>query len=155
VEPKEPQPQPEPTETKTPGAGTRGTLTGDVDRLSPDERKIADRLTNNGNDVVAVPTGPNKTPDFLVNGKATELKTVKGIKDTSEDGLSDGISSRILNARSQAPNIIIDAENQPGMTREAAVRAIARARDADKKLGERIESIEILTPEGPVKYTRQ
>ncbi len=103
---------------------------------------------------MAVPTGPNKTPDFLVNGKATELKTVTDIEKTDEDGLSKSISSTILNARSQAPNIIIDAENQSGMTREAAERAIGRARTRDRELGERIESIKILTPEGSVTYKR-
>lgn len=99
-----------------------------------------------GRNVEVIPTGAGRTPDFRIDGKAFELKTVSGVQRTDVEGLSSAISNRIMNGRGQAADIIVDARQQAGMTIEAAERAAGRAIGADKRSG--IQSITIPTPSG-------
>ena len=95
---------------------------------------------------VLPPSNTGRTPDLVMNGKVYELKTVSGVQRTDSDGLSAAISSRILNGRGQSGDILIDARNQDGMTREIADRAIQRAYGSDDRQG--IKSITVFTPQG-------
>jgi hypothetical protein len=132
---------------------TPGKITGEIEDLTDAERRFAEELRDLGNEVEIVPRGPGRTPDLKINGKPHELKTVGGLKATDEGGLSGAISNRILNARGQAADVIIDARSQAGMTREAAQRARRRAYTADVRKG--IDNITILTPEGPISIPRR
>jgi hypothetical protein len=122
-----------------------GTLTGAVETLKPAERVIAEELKGLGNNLKVVKVGPNRTPEWEINGVRQELKTVSGVKDVTSDGISSATSSRIMDARGQAADILVNARDQTGMTREIAERAISRAFGADKKVGAKIESITVLT----------
>ena len=95
--------------------------------LSPQEQRIADKLVSEGKQVKA-PKEVNqqnvKNPDFEVDGVKTELKTIENV--TSAD-IGGATSRRIYEAGKQAPNIIVDVTNQPGMTKEIAENATKRA----------------------------
>ena len=132
---------------------TPGRITGKLDDVTPDERRFFEEMRDFGNDVEIVPRGSGRTPDVRLNGKPHELKTVSGVKRTDEEGLSSAISSRILDARGQARDIVVNAKDQAGMTRDVAERAIKRALGADEKRG--IDSITIFTPDGPVSAGRK
>ena len=132
---------------------TPGKITGKLDDVTPDERRFFEEMRDLGNEVEIVPRGAGRTPDVKLNGKPHELKTVTNVKRTEPDRLSGTISSRILDARGQAPDIIINARDQIGMTKGIAVRAIHRAYKADSRRG--ISNITILTPEGPVSIPRK
>ncbi len=132
---------------------TPGKITGKLDDVTPDERRFFEEMRDLGNDVEIVPRGTGRTPDVRLNGKPHELKTVSGVKRTDEEGLSSAISSRILDGRGQARDIVVNARGQAGMTRGAAERAIKRALGADEKRG--IDSITIFTPEGPISAGRK
>nr|WP_227498655.1 hypothetical protein [Synechococcus sp. PCC 7336] len=93
-----------------------------------------------------MPRGENRTPDFDIDGTIVELKTISGVQDTTSDGISGAIASRVMDGRGQAANIFVDATNQPGITQEIAERGVRRAFGADNRLGGRIQSI---TVEGP------
>ena len=82
------------------------------------------------------------------------MKTVSGIANTSPDRLSGSISSRILDAKGQSGNVIIDARSQSGMTTEIAERAIVRAYGADRD-GAKLQNITIITNEGVISKTRK
>ncbi|MBL8819890.1 MAG: hypothetical protein JNL58_27945 [Planctomyces sp.] len=137
---------------------SKGQLTGPtkaVNELKAAERSFVDEQLKLGKDVEVIPraetTGPNvprgenRTPDFKIDGVVNELKTVSGIQKQTSDALSSGIASRIIDGRGQAPNIIVDARLQSGLTKEIAERAIIRAYGADKvKKG--IQSIRIIGP---------
>jgi HK97 family phage portal protein len=132
---------------------TTGKITGKVEDLTDAEKRFVEELKDLGNDVEIVPRGAGRTPDLKINGKPHELKAVDGVKSTETDALSNAISNRILNARGQAADVIVDARKQPGMTREAAERAVRRAYGADFRRG--IDSITILTPDGPIYVPRR
>jgi Contact-dependent growth inhibition CdiA C-terminal domain len=129
-----------------------GTLTGDLRSLTPAERRFSEELRALGNHVEIIKAGEDQTPDFKINGVEHELKTVSNVKRTDADGLSKSISSTIGDARSQSSRVIIDARGQVGMTREAADQAVRRAFGADSS--EKIKSITILTPQGPIYAAR-
>ena len=60
---------------------SRGTLTGSLNGLTSDERRMVDELLNQGRNVeILRPSNiPNVgTPDFRVDGVLTELKTLHG-----------------------------------------------------------------------------
>ena len=136
--------------SKRPGTGK---LSGDLKELSKSEQKIAEDLKDLGHDVEIVPRGTGRTPDFKINGVEHELKTVSGVQRTDPDGLSSAISNRIMNGRGQASNIIVDAREQAGMTKDIAERSLSRAFGADTKNG--IDTITILTRDGPVHAVRR
>ena len=61
--------------------GKRGTLTGKLDKLTADERKIVEDLLSSGKNIEIILESNIdrvKTPDFLVDGIKTELKTLNG-----------------------------------------------------------------------------
>jgi hypothetical protein len=111
--------------------------------LSLEEAKIANLLVNEGRRVeVIAESNTARTADFLVDGVATELKTVSNI--TSND-ISGALSSRILEGAGQAPNIIIDGRNQAGLTQELAEKSVLRAYGRQRQLkDERISSVRII-----------
>lgn len=60
-------------------SAVRGTLTGKLEGLTAAEKTMVNDLLNAGNDVEIIPRSNisgQKTPDFLVNGVKTELKTI-------------------------------------------------------------------------------
>jgi len=71
--------------------------------------------------------------DRIIDGVATEYKTISGIVDPTSDTLSAAVSNRAMNARSQAPHVVIDARAQEGMTEEDAIRGAIGAFGADTK----------------------
>jgi hypothetical protein len=98
-----------------------------VDRgrtLSLEELDIASKLVAEGRVVRVLAESTKRTADFLVDGVATELKTVSKI--TSKD-LSGALARRILEGAGQGEHIIIDARRQAGLTYELAQAAISRA----------------------------
>jgi len=99
--------------------------------LSVEELQIAAILAREGRTVEAVVEGTTRTADFLVDGVATELKTVSNL--TGKD-LSASLARRIVDGAGQASNIIIDGRGQAGLTPDLARRAIARAFGADARL---------------------
>lgn len=133
---------------------TPGKITGKLDDVTPDERRFFEEMRDLGNEVEIVPRGAGRTPDVKLNGKPHELKTVSGVKRTDEEGLSSAISSRILDARGQARDIVVNARDQAGMTRDVAERAIKRAFGVDAQKGG-IDSITIFTPQGPISTVRK
>ncbi len=137
---------------KRPGPGK---LTGSFDGLKPAEQNFAKEMVGLGKNVEVIPTGAGRTADFKIDGKTYELKTVSGVQKTDTDGLSSAISSRVMDGRGQAGDIIVDARQQQGMTRAIGERAAGRAYGADNASGKRgIKSITILTPEGAVSTIR-
>lgn len=122
----------------------KGTLTGAVDELKPDERTFLDELLEAGKDVDVIPTAKDRTPDFKIDGVLHELKTLSNVQKQTPDGLSAAIANRVMNGRGQAAHIIVDARKQAGMTREIAERGAKRAFGADNKTGGKIQSIRII-----------
>jgi hypothetical protein len=98
--------------------------------LTFEESIIANKLAREGKIVEAPIEASNKgiqnvrTPDFIVDGVKTELKTISKLKGKD---MSASLSRRILDGAGQGSNIIIDARNQIGMTEEIAKRGIIRA----------------------------
>ena len=123
-----------------------GKLEVEVGReMSDAEKSIADKLVAEGRQVKA-PKEVNirgvKNPDFEVDGIKTELKTIENI--TSAD-MGGAISRRIYEAGKQAPNVIIDATNQAGMTKEIAENAAERAFLLQKRTGnERLQEVRLI-----------
>ena len=119
---------------------TRGTLTGKLDGLTPDERKMVDDLLNAGNDVEIIPRDPNKkTPDYFVNGVKTELKTLNGTSlNTPVTRIQDGF-------KQGAEVVIIDGRNT-GLTLEQANTVMVRILGIYG--GELPGAVEIWTTEG-------
>ncbi|MBA4174809.1 MAG: hypothetical protein C0511_19685, partial [Hyphomicrobium sp.] len=142
------QPAPQPPDqpdflAKRPGSGK---LTGSLDGLTPAEQNFAKEMIGLGKNVEIIPTATGRTPDFQIDGVQYELKTVSGVQKIDSDGLSSAISSRIMDGRGQASDIIVDARQQAGMDQTIAERAVGRAYGADRRGG--INSITILTPAG-------
>jgi contact-dependent growth inhibition (CDI) system CdiA-like toxin len=99
--------------------------------LSVEELQIATMLAREGRTVEAIMEGTARTADFLVDGVATELKTVSNL--TGKD-LSASLARRIVDGAGQAAHIIVDGRSQAGLTADLARRAIARAFGADARL---------------------
>lgn len=101
----------------------RGTVDESVRGFSPQERKIADRLADDGHDVAAADeSGPGRHFDAFVDGRPTEFKTV------DPGGTSATIKNELdksAKAGGQARDVIIDAEAS-GMSEEEARLGIAR-----------------------------
>ena len=125
-----------------------------TDSVRDPERRFAEELRDLGNDVAIVPRGQDKTPDFLINGISHELKTIANVSRTDSDGVSKAIASTIMDGRRQSPRVIIDARGQAGMSQEIAQRSIARALGRDSQTGSKIETITVLTKDGPIYFGR-
>lgn len=136
-----------------PGPTRRGAFTGDLDRLSEAERSFVERELAAGRNVEAIPTGPDRTPDFRIDDQPVELKTLENIANQTSDGLSGAISSRVLDARGQSGHVVIDGTTQPGLTEAIAERAVSRAYGADRTQG--IESIRIIGPDFDITVPRR
>ena len=140
---------------------------GDWRRLSTAERAAVRYLLSDanprGNRVVeAVPVSGvpgRRTPDFRMDGVPVELKTVGGVRIAGLVGegltkkLSGAIASRIMDARGQAPNVVVDLREQEGITLEIAETAVGRAFGADARAG--IESVRFIGPGFDETYMRR
>lgn len=135
-----------------PGPTRRGIFSGDMDRLTDAERSFVERELATGRNVEAIPTGPDRTPDFRIDGQPVELKTLENIVNQTSDGLSGAISNRALNARGQSGHIVIDGQTQPGLTEEIARRGTVRAFAADAQEG--IQSIRVIGPDFDITVPR-
>ncbi|MEW4415264.1 hypothetical protein [Clostridium sp. AN503] len=120
----------------------KGTLTGKLDGLTADERKVVNDLLDAGNDVEIIPRSDTaKMPDYYVNGVKTELKTLNGTSlnipvTRIQDGFKQG-----------AERVIVDAR-KIGITTEQATAIIDRA--AGVYGGELPGTVEIWTTGGKV-----
>jgi len=122
------------------GTPTIGRLIIDAGRtLSPEELVIAGRLVQEGHVVRALAEGTTATSDFLVDGVATEVKTISNL--TSRD-ISGALGRRILEGGRQGVHVIADTRQQVEVTFEVAERAARRAYGADRL--RRIQQIRII-----------
>ena len=136
------------------GATSSGKIIGSIEKLTPDEAKFVREMQSKGHTVEIIETATGRTPDFLINGMPCELKTISSVADMTVDGLSNAVKRRIMDARGQSANIIIDARNQPGMTLDIAEAGARRAIGADMNQGTKIENLVVLTQDGPVIVTK-
>ena len=120
----------------------RGNLTGKLDGLTADERKVVNDLLDAGNDVEIIPRSDTaKMPDYFVNGVKTELKTLNGNSlNTPVTRIQDGF-------KQGAQSVIIDAR-KTGITTEQAATIIDRASGVYG--GELPGTVEIWTTGGKV-----
>ncbi|WP_068057238.1 CdiA C-terminal domain-containing protein [Nocardia xishanensis] len=101
------------------GPKKRGKIDESEKAFSPEERKIADLLADEGKDVKGVPEGAQRTPDATVDGVPTEFKTLT-------DGASNSTVKNALNSASgQAQSAIIDGRGS-GITEDEARRGLNR-----------------------------
>ena len=154
---------------------------GDWKALEPHERETIRYLLSDQNPVgnravVAIPPShvdpvrpsylpplrpgeEDRRPDILLDGVPTELKAVGGVRvaglveDDLAKKLSGSIASRIMDARGQAANIVVDLREQEGITQEIAETAMGRAFGADARAG--IESVRFIGPGFDKTYTRR
>ena len=131
-----------------------GKLIGDLAGLSPEEIQFVREQLAQGKTVEVVPRGAGRTPDFIIDGKRIELKTISGVADTSPDGVSKAIANRVMNGRGQATDITVDARQQIGITQEVAERGIRRAYGADNATGGKITSIRVIGPDFDITISR-
>jgi hypothetical protein len=97
----------------------RGTIDETAKTFSPEERKIADLLADEGRDVRGVPEGNGRTPDAMVDGKPVEFKTL-------DEGASNAtVKNALDSAKGQADNAIIDGRGS-GLTQDEAQRGLSR-----------------------------
>ena len=127
------------------GAATGGTLTGKLDGLTAAEKTIVNDLLDVGNNVEIIPRSNipgHKTPDFLVNGVKTELKTLTGTSlNTPVTRIQDGF-------KQGAEAVIVDGRNT-GLTLDNANMVIERI--LGKYSGELPGTVEIWTTEGIIR----
>lgn len=114
------------------------------------EKAIDEYLRSKGEDPQPNPAEGAGHGDRIISGVRTEYKTISGVLNPTDDKLSGAISNRAMNARSQAPSVVIDGRNQHGMTQAIAERGAVRAFNADKATASasrgspKIESIRII-----------
>ena len=104
------------------------------------ERAIDEYLRGKGRTTADNPDEAAGGGDRFVDGEPTEYKTLTTVAEPDEDKLSKVIASVAMNARSQSPNVVIDARSQPTMTASAATRGIQRAFGADRATAVRTRS---------------
>ena len=146
-----------------PPAGFRG----DWGRLNAAEHAAVRYLLSDANprgnrvvEMVPVSAVPGRrTPDFRVDGVPVELKTVAGVaveglaEEDLVDKLSGAAASRIMDARGQAPHIVVDLRGQRGASPRIAEQAMRRAYGADVRGG--IESVRFIGPGFDETYPRR
>ncbi len=102
----------------------RGTLTGKPDKLTADERKMIEDLLSSGKTLQIISKSNVdhvKTPDFLINGVKTELKTLNGSShNTPIKRIQEGF-------KQHASTVIIDAR-KTNLSIDDLVEVISRAR---------------------------
>jgi hypothetical protein len=112
------------------------------------EHAIDEYLRAEGHDVrpnvLEGQSGAGRQGDRVIDCVPTEYKSISGVKNPDPDTLSAAISRRVMDGRGQARNIIVDAREQPGMTRDIAERGIRRAYGADNATGGKIQSIRVI-----------
>ncbi len=114
----------------------------------PHELKLAAELVARGDHVTILrPSGVGKTPDFLINGKRTELKTMSNVK--APDSATT-LTSTIKNATKQADRVLIDARGQNGLTEAKAQSAVQNAIDDLSK--SQIKEVRFIGREGNRTY---
>jgi hypothetical protein len=123
-----------------------GNLIGNLNEINLTERAMVNELLNQGKNVEIVPRGATKTPDFLINGVSTELKTLQiAGKNTLKNAIQD--------ASQQGQKILIDARNV-SIKAENAKQQILRAEGNLIKNGKPSLNgrVTILTKNGPVSF---
>ncbi len=127
--------------TKVGNPGNRGTLTGKLDKLTADERRVVEDLLSSGKNVEIIPKSNMdgvRTPDFWVDGIKTELKTINGTSpNTPVKRIQDGF-------KQHASTVILDARKTEMMFDDAEI-AINRVKGI---LGELPGKVEIWTKQG-------
>ena len=112
------------------------------------EQAIDDYLKDHGHHVThnlnEGKHGAGRQGDRFIDGILTEYKTLMRVQNITSDGLSKALSSRVMDARSQADNIIVDTRAQAGMTQKIAERGIKRAYVADDRKGAKIRSVRVI-----------
>ncbi|HEV2373036.1 MAG TPA: hypothetical protein VGS19_12790 [Streptosporangiaceae bacterium] len=105
----------------------------------PGERVIAEALAMRGAAVTALPEDHSlrrRQPDALLDGRVTEFKSLR-------PGATDAtVNSRLLAAKAQAPNVVVDARGS-GLAEADADRGIRRFLGSPWG-GERYETILVL-----------
>lgn len=122
-----------------------GTLTGKLDGLTASERTMVEDLLASGKNVEIIPRSnvqSVKTPDFLVDGVKTELKTLEGTS------LNTPVT-RIEKGFKQGAEVVIIDGRQTELTLEQANAVIERA--IGKYGGELPGIVEIWTIEGIIR----
>ena len=134
-------------------AGNLGKLIGSTAGLTKAEIDFAyERIASGRTVEIIASSNAGRSADFVIDGVKVELKTMSNVANQTADGLSAALSSRIMDARGQSGNIVVDARGQAGMTPEIALRGIQRAVGRDADIGSRIESVTIITTRGTVVY---
>jgi hypothetical protein len=101
-------------------------------RLSHEELSVARLLVAEGHDVRTVPVASHPTPDLLVCGRGTEIKTL------SPGATSDTVRNALCHARRQGTDAIVDARAS-GLGPVTAELGVAKfAAGADRGLVERV-----------------
>jgi len=122
--------------------GKRGTLTGKLDKLTADERKMVEDLLSSGKNIEIIPKSNIdrvKTPDFLVDGIKTELKTLNGTN------LSTPVKRIVEGFGQHATTVIVDGQ-KTGLSFDDLESIINRAKG---KLGGQLPgNVEIWTKQG-------
>lgn len=157
-QPNEPPPPPPPKQDEPPPPPPkRERIPGSTD----EEHRIDEYLQDKGHKVEPNPqegqAGAGRQGDRYVDGRKTEYKTVTGVKKTDENSLSGAISSRSMDARGQASDVIVDTRGQQGMTQSAAQRGINRAYAADNKAagGPKLQNIRVIGDGFDISVPRQ
>ena len=122
--------------------GLNGKLVGSLDGLTTAEKNVVDKLIGNGNTIEIIPRSNIngvKTPDFLINGVRTELKTLTGTSMNTP-------VTRIQEAFKQGAEAVIIDGTGVGLTAEQAQTIITRATGVYK--GQLPGNVQIWTVDG-------
>jgi hypothetical protein len=104
------------------GSQSVGKIIGSVDGLTNAEKIVINDLVSQGKTVEIIPkTTASKTPDFLVNGVRTELKTLQN------PNVNTGITRIQEGFKQGAETVIIDGRSA-GLSTEQAMQIINRAK---------------------------
>ena len=126
----------------TPGGNcSRTNLLAAAVGLTPTEKKVFEELIAAGHEVQIIPRASGKTADFLVDGVATELKTL-----TSAG--ANTLKNAVQDAAKQGQNILVDARN----VNIDAATASQQIQRAQGNVGDLQGRVTVLTKEGPVKF---
>jgi len=107
------------------------------EKISAAQEWVIDEYLRSKGIIVAVnPAESTGGGDRFVDGEPTEYKTLTLVSAPDDDKLSKVIASVAMNARSQAPHVVIDARSQPAMTNAVAIRGIQRAFGADRAVAQ-------------------
>ena len=104
----------------------RGTIDESARKFSPEEKKIADTLADEGKSVKALAESEQegvRAADALVDGKPTEFKTMASGADSAT--VRNEVNNSIRNG-GQARDMIMDARGS-GLSEAEAGRGLARA----------------------------